>query len=293
LLWSGPRDRTVQDADILVPEGYLEAAVALLERNGYRCAIPASLSAYIRFVRNSPGFAGNEAVAMVAADNSQVDLHWKVGLEKGAEFGVQAIVSRSRRAQLLGHCFPVVGSVDGLLLTTHHVVRNNVVPDAVIRDFLDIDAWYGCLLQAKQVARAAESAAACGLLSPALAMARILARFRPTGHSSTAVVLLAEKADGRTRRTARNLEDLFFTQLRAGPLNADLLYLIRPAVWRQLIGSALADWSGYRKHMEMFETSKTGAPVSLGNRLRHLGKSLRIADRAYWRQLWALKRTKD
>jgi hypothetical protein len=230
---------------------------------------------------------------MVAADSSQVDLHWRVGPGKGAEFGVQAIISRSRRAQLLGHCFPVVGSVDGALLTAHHVVRNNLAPDAAIRDLLDIDAWYGCLLQAKQVARAAESAAACGLLSPALAMARILARFRPAGPSSSAMALLAEKADKQTQRAARNLEELFFTQLQAGPLNADLLYLIRPAVWRQLIGSALADWPGYRKHMEMFEISKTGAPLSLGGRLRRLWKSLRGTSRGYWRLLWALKRIKD
>lgn len=276
------QSRTLQDVDLLVSEQDVVPAVRLLERRGYGCSVPGDLHDYFRFVRNSPGFSGNEAVVLAAPDGAEVDLHWRVGPRTAARFDSGVVLSRSRALPFKGRTIRVVGNVDGALLTVHHSLRNNFVPDDMVRDLLDLETWLTRMHSDDELTLFAEAARESALLSPALAMAGILSRVKPGDVTLRAIDVLQRGITPAMQSTAWKIEELFFFQLRDGPLNPDMLYLMRRDAWRLILSGALTGWSRYREQMQALEIKKHGAPLSLTRRFGRLWSSVIHTRRNHW-----------
>ena len=61
------------------------------------------LEDYIAFMRNSPGFAGNEAIELTDAQGASIDLHWCLGRVDTEELiaGAEAVPLLGRRVPYL------------------------------------------------------------------------------------------------------------------------------------------------------------------------------------------------
>jgi len=284
--------RTLQDVDLLVAEADVISAVGALEKRGYRRGFPGDLRDYFRFVRNSPGFSGNQAVLLTAPDGGDVDLHWRVGPRKSAAFESQSLLARAQSVQLRGRSVSVIASIDGALLTVHHSLRNNFVPDEMIRDLLDLRAWLIQLEDDGQLIAFAGAAQHCSLRGPALAMTGILRALRPSEAVSRAASELQKETASSVLSQARKLEQLFFLQLSDGPLNSDMLYLLSRDAWKLILGGALGGWGRYREHMAAFETRKHGAVLPVSRRAAVLWHDTVRAKRSHWSALRTLARAK-
>ena len=285
--------RTLQDVDILISRQTLASAVLALEAKGYRRATSASIDQYVEFVHNSPGFSGNEAIVLTAPGGGDVDLHWRVGPKKSARFESAGLLTRSRQRTLDGRRIPVLDTIDLLLLTVHHAVRNNFVPDDTIRDLMDVQAWLDSLERDRLMHQVVEAAEEATLLAPMTAMAAIVARLRTGEAMSVAAQALAGATRVKEGRTTRSLENLFFSQLRNGPLNPDIIYLTgtRPLV--KILAGGLSGWPKYRQRMRELEMRKDGAPVPLVRRLIQLWKSVVGLSAGEWSHLRTLARLKN
>lgn len=284
--------RALQDVDLFVAEGDVISAVGVLERCGYRRGFPGDLRDYFRFVRNSPGFSGNEAVLMISPDGCEVDLHWRVGPRHSAMFELKSLLARARRIELRGRAVSVVGTIDGALLTVHHSLRNNFVPDEMIRDLLDLSAWVVQLDSDGELTAFARAAHDCSLDSPALAMTEILCKLRPGDAVSCVRSELQKGIVEPMLLAARKLEQLFLLQLREGPFNSDMLYLLRHDAWKLILRGALGGWVRYREQMEAFESRKHGVALPVGRRVRLLCRAAIHAKRSHWSVLRTLAQLK-
>ena len=285
-------NRTLRDVDLLVAPEDVISAVEVLERCGYRRGFPGDLRDYFRFVRNSPGFSGNEAVLLTAPDGCDVDLHWRVGPRGSPVFESRSLLARAQRAHVSGRTVSVIGSIEGALLTVHHSLRNNFVPDEMIRDLLDLDAWVIQLDAREQLNSFSRAAHDCSLRSPALAMAEILCKLRPGDAITRAVAELHEGISEPMLLAARRIEELFFLQLRDGAFNSDMLYLLSRDAWKLILGGAVGGWRQYRQQMAAFETRKLGAALPMSSRVALLWRDAFRAKRNHWSVLRTLAQSK-
>jgi hypothetical protein len=259
ILYRGLRDRTLLDVDILIRKEDLGKALSELRRGGFMSAISGSLEDYMAFVRNSPGFAGNEAIALADASGGSIDLHWRLG-----QLDTEMLLAGTQAVPLFGRSIRVVQGSHCMTVAAHHALRNNFVPDEMIRDLLDFRDWLPWVEEHGAPPEAKEFAKQNGLLGPLLALAQLVESF---GEMRAAFAQSAPAAD---RRVAADLAELYRSQLEEGLLNADLVYLANLKSIRQIVAGAASGWSRYRAHMRAFEQSNGRAPVALGLRLRKL-----------------------
>ena len=284
--------RTLQDVDVLIKESDLERAVHLLEMHGYQRSTLGDLGAYVQFVRNSPGFSGNEALALTAPAGSEVDLHWRVGPRRLARFETQHLLSRAQVNKVAGKLVPVVCPIDAVLLTVHHSVRNNFVPDQMIRDLLDVQAW----LMSFSAADLAELCAVAGessLLSPLIAMVRIISRFDSGITLNERMHVFASHATTDVEIAAQHLVELFLVQLERGPMNRDLVYLVNLSSLRRIVSGGISNWPSYRARMRELEIKNEGSPVQLAGRMRRLLRSVTTMTRRDWSHIRTLANIKE
>ena len=207
-------------------------------------------------------------------------------------FESRSLVARAQSAQVRGRTVSVIGSVDGALLTVHHSLRNNFVADEMIRDLLDFAAWLAQLDASGQLISFSRAARDCALQSPALAMTEILRKLRPGDSVSRAASELRDGIADPVLLAARRIEELFFLQLRDGPFNSDMLYLLSRDAWKLILGGALGGWSRYREQMAAFETRKHGAARPVGRRVALLWRDASRAKRSHWSVLRTLAQSK-
>lgn len=250
LLYGKPEQRAIHDADLLIAERDLEAAIACLERHGFKRRSEESLAAYIWFVDNAPGFTGNKAVTLYGSGESEIDLHWDLG---GAGLQPEEILARAGRTRLMGAEIPAVHPADGFLLTVHHAIRENLAIETVFRDLLDITLWCDCLRQRGELTAAMNHAAAAGNLVSALAVAGILREYHETSAATEAAAVLGKMAKLAERRSADRLAELFHYQLDHGRLGKDVLYLVHTRPWRQILRGLGRHWIGYRRSQRSME----------------------------------------
>lgn len=286
-LHSGPGDRTITDTDLLVRESDLDAAVAALAGAGFRLPGGEDLQGYLHFVRNSPGFAGNEALSLFAEDGSEIDLHWRAGL-----VDVDRILEDATSTRLYGQEILIPSATHGFLLSAQHALRNNLNPDVSVRDLEDARGWLDAMPEPARRSGLVREAGAWELTVAATAMARILGRFHDGRVVETAARVLSDALPVRRRRQAAALADLYFLQVARGPLEADLL-LLRPTALRQVLAGLWRDRGGYRGLMKTFETRAHGAPLPVGTRMRRLAGAAVRLPWAYWRFLPALARARE
>lgn len=278
-LHGGQPVRGIGDVDVLVSPARAAHALEALQAAGFRSKV-SGLTAreVIAFARASPGSAGNESISLMNAERIDVDLHWRLGA-----FDVDRAVADASPVRVLGHSVPLVRPGLAMLLSAHHALRNDFVPDEVIRDLLDVLGWLRLLSRDPgEAAWADREAQRIGLDMARDACVAILADLgMPTGHDAP--------PDGSR---ARALADLFGDQA-VRPMNTDLVYLcsMRPGLLmlRGLLGGGV----GYLRAMRAVEHAHGDAQLPIRARLRRL---LADACRSPWRrwvQLRALAAAKD
>jgi len=281
-LYPGPGHRTLQDVDILIGPRDLARALELLEFNGYTRSAGGALDEYIRFLRHSPGFAGNEAISLTDARGGAIDVHWKLG-----RIDTAGVFAGARRITVLHKNVPAASAAHSLLLVVHHSLRNDFIADRIARDVLDFDAWLGRLDASTEIPLILRTAGEWGLKIPALAMESIIARLRGTQAGR-----LAPHATAGERRAADDLAELYFHQIREGALNPDLVYLTDYRPLQQMVAGAAGGWKRYRTRMKEMEALNGSPDAPLVERLRRLAQSAGRFPARRWRQLRRLAAAK-
>ena len=280
LLHANARERMLQDVDILIRAGDLATALTTLEANGYRRDVgTGSLADYISFVRNSPGAAGNQAVSLSNPAGNHLDLHWKLG-----RFDTEALLVTARPVRVLNVETTVVRPAFGLLLTVHHAVRNDLIPDEIARDILDCGGWLRLLAtDPEELSCALEYARQWGLDEAVHAVSTIVQHFG--GESPLPMAA--------TGSAAAALADLYLRQLDVEPINADLPSLASPRAIGQILSGALSGWRRYAGLMREFEAANGEASLPLSERVKRLAAAAWQLSPAQWREVRALARAKD
>ena len=280
LLHTNASDRMLRDVDILIRADDLAAAITILEAHGYRRGVGSgSLADYLAFVKNSPGAAGNQAVSLSNLGGNHLDLHWKLG-----RFDTEALLSTARPVRVLHVETTVVRPAFGLLLTVHHAVRNDLIPDEIARDILDCGSWFHLLAQdPEELACALEYARRWGLDDAVRAVSMIVQHFGGDSPLPAAA----------TGSAAAALAELYLRQLDSGPINSDLPYLASPRAIGQILSGALSGWRRFTGLMREFEAANGEESLPLSERASRLATAAWQLSPAQWRQVRALARAKD
>jgi hypothetical protein len=126
-------------------------------------------------------------------------------------------------------------------------------------------------------------------LGPAvLATVIVLSRLDPDTASSTAFTGVSELLPAIDRRRADGLTELFFHQLDKGPINRDLLLVVRPSNLVRVVRGLVGGRRRYREQMRSFEIREHGEAVPLGTRLQSLVEALRRMPGNGWRMVRSL-----
>lgn len=281
VLHRGGPERMMRDVDVRIAPETMPTALTALESHGYRRSVGTGDPAeYIAFVRHSPGAAGNEAVSLTIRPGADLDLHWKLG-----RLDARELLAMPRQVEVLGCDIPIVRPAFGLLLTVHHAIRNDFVPDHIARDVLDCAGWFSILTDdPAELACARDHAERWGLAEPVAAMSLIAQGF---GHANRWC------ATGDVPGVAADLAALYFQQLQSGPIDTDLDYLGSSRAVRQVLAGAWSSWRRYAGMMRAFEERDGEKSLTLWQRLRRLADSARGLSPHQWRQIRALSRAKD
>lgn len=287
-LYPRPAERSIKDADLLVPEQDLAATVAALSELGFTTAEGQSPEQVQALVAYLPNFSGNRAMSFKEPGGLEIDLHWSVGI---AALPPEALLARAERLSLFGVDLSVVSAADAIVLTARHSLRENFAIDSICRDLFD--ARGTCALWATQgrLQPELDAAAAAGSLLPLLTLVRVLELLDPAAEGVSAVAAsLRERLLQRDHAAAEGLVELFFAQLREGRLEKDLLYLTHARPLKLMVGGALRGWRKYRGLMQAMEESLDGEAQPLYTRAWHLLRSAKRMGPARMRSLRTLAR---
>jgi len=279
-LHGGQPQRGVGDTDIAVPPERADAAIESLLTAGFVpkvAGIPRD--DIVKFSRTSPGSAGNESLSLHDGDGGEIDVHWRLG-----GFDVAAMITDARMVRVLTDDVPLVRPGLGLLLATHHSLRNDFVPDECLRDLLDASGWLRLLAADPVEASWTDREARRTGLDAALgAFAIILA-------DNGLIPLQARSPDGSASAL---LAELFRAQCESGPLNTDLVYVCSPRPAWRLVKGLLTGGAGYVRTMRAMEAANGEQQPGIVGRLRRLAADAWAVQWSRWRSLRALARCKD
>jgi hypothetical protein len=276
-----PSERMIKDVDLLIRPQDLEPALKALQAAGMQREDGGSLNDYLAFVKNSPGFAGNEAITLRGDGQADLDVHWSFGPQTHPEFQADAIVARSEMVSLFGTSIRVSAPGDGLMLSAHHSIRETFAPDHMLRDVLDTARWLDLLEARGSLGDALRRAELCRMDTPVLALAEILV------HRS------GRRRVAPPRAAVSHLATLFEAQVSEGPIAKDFTYLADGHAIRQIVTGVLGGWKRYRAQMAAFETQLSGEPLPLRERLALRVQQLRRFNARRWRLLRTLARAKS
>lgn len=281
-LHGGQPSRGVGDVDVLVAPARARAALDVLAAAGFRSKVAdVTAEAVVRFARRSPGSAGNEAISLVSDDGAEVDLHWRIGA-----CDVASALAEARGVRVLNDQVRVVRPGLGLLLSVHHALRNDFVPDAIVRDLIDAAGWFAWLeADAAERAWVDQTARRMGLDVALDAVAAVLGDL---GVGTGRVVPAADAP-------ARALADLFQvqTESESGAINTDLVYLCSARPWWTILNGLVTSGPGYLRTMRAVEAANGATPMPLVERLRRLIADARRAPGSRWRGLRVLAASKN
>jgi len=270
LYGGGPKQRSIGDGDLLILRKDIAAALACVERIGFRRKGEETLAEYLSFVENAPRFAGNEAMALYGEDGSEIDLHWSIA---GSGLFVEEILKRAEKTELMDVTIPVVDGADGLLLTIHHAIREDLAMESVCRDLLDVRLWCERLEQRNEFEIAMKRSKEAGSHPAALAVCGVLSGYDDTTAAARFARLLSDHVSRSHRQSAARLVELFQYQMKRGRLEKDVLLLVHSRPWGQILRGLVSDWAGYRRSMQTLE-EQLGDRQPLPTRFAMLAKSI-------------------
>lgn len=288
----GIDNRVIGDIDILVNEADLPHAITCMQAMGLHLDLPGGLSEYVEFIRHSPSFAGNLAVPVCDARGSEIDIHWGLGLRQ-TEFHVDRLLDRARTVEIFARPVRVVAPADGLILTAHHSLRENLSPESTVKDLLDVESWCGLLQSDRELEQTVERAASASALNPLLTVTTILMRLNPESPAGEAHCRVTSAATAQELQDSEQLADLFALQLRNGKIDKDVLYLVQPRSLGQIAGGLLGGWRKHRRWVQFMENKNTGHSVSGRERLATIVGGLKRMSVRQLSILRTLARTKD
>lgn len=278
-LQHGRAERTMADIDLLVQARDAEAAGLALTAAGFTTKVQGVSAASLRtFTSTSPGSAGNESLTLRDDAGAEIDLHWKVG-----RMELDQVIGAARPARLLNREVPIVRPAHALLFSALHALRNDFLPEVVLRDLLDAAGWFSLLAedpQEQQIVR--RTAALTGLEAPLAAMACILNDLEVQGSQWLAPAW-----------SARALADLFHTQSDGLMLNRDLTYLFSLRPLLQILGGLSSHGPAYLAAMRATEAAYGQTSLPLRTRLRKLLGAASRTSLRQWSLLRALATAKD
>lgn len=288
-LYAVPGDRTIADADVLVTPENAPAALARLAEIHFHPAPGQEFDKVKKFLDNSPGLAGNKAIALYGPQHAEIDLHWSVGI---ANAPPQLMLERSESAVLLGSKIRVPTALDAMLLTSRHSMRENFTIDKMCRDLLDIRLWCERLTRDGSLHRVLAAIQASGRCTPVLAMTQILAAYDANSASTQASRALSAVASKQEQQAASELSRMFVAQVARGPISKDLLYLAHTKPLRQVFAGARANWREYRSVMQSMEQKLDGRTAPLAKRIQMLAAAAKGIDLRQFRSIRTLARLK-
>jgi hypothetical protein len=284
IIHSGSGDRTLQDVDVLIDERDLARSLGVLRDIGFVPAISGSLQDYIVFVRNSPGFAGNQAVVLTDGMGGSIDLHWRLG-----RLETRKLLDEAVTVKLFGNTVPVVRAAHSITVAAHHAIRNDFVPDEIVRDLVDFRNWLPLMEDRAETRMAGAFAKENQLLGPALALSRLVESYAERPSPAT----LAEEAEAGDLQVSAQLAELFRIQSEEGVLNTDLVYLASGRSIKQIMAGAISGWGRYRAQMKALEQTNGRLAVPLGPRLRRFAADAWHLPVRRWRLVRALAAAKS
>jgi len=270
VLYGGPKQRSIGDGDLLIPRKDIAAALACVERIGFMRKGEETLAEYLSFVENAPRFAGNEAMALYGEDGSEIDLHWSIS---GSGLLVEEILERAEKTELMCATIPVVDSTDGILLTIHHAIREDLALESVIRDLLDVRLWCERLEQRGEFESGITRSAEADSQVAALTVCSLLGGYDDSIAAARFARLLGDRTSRAQRQSAARLMELFHYQIERGRLKKDVLLLVHSRPWRQILRGFTSDWAGYWRSMQTLE-EQLGDGQPLHTRLAMLVQSI-------------------
>jgi len=271
------RRRTLQDVDLLIRPSDLDQAVHVLQEHGFRPKGVPGLSEYARFVANAPRFAGNQAISLYDDQGGEIDLHWEV---RGSGLQVTEILSRAVESKVENQTVPVTEPCDCLILSAHHAVRENFTAQGACRNLFDIQNW--CLRFIGNVDEPRGWEGRClrsGHAASILAAIGILLQF---GNSEPAAAVAVSSAldklqlatsDDSALRHAAELIRLFDYQLKHGPIDNDVLFLVHTRPWMLVLRGLSLGATSYLRSMRSME-AQFGQKRPFHKRLMDLGRTL-------------------
>lgn len=288
-LYPTPAQRSIKDTDILVEPEHVQSAITSLARLEYAAPEGHDFERWDRFVGHSPGFSGNRAIALTEPGGAEVDLHWSLGMPA---LTPAVLFDRCETLPLFGFGVRVVGAGDSMILTARHAIRENLTVDAICRDLFDIFHACNFLAASGRLEAELQSVASRASLVPLLALTGILAKLEASTDAAAARYILDGLASGAQRHSARDLEALFFHQVRNGALGKDVLYLFHARPVRQILTGLRSNRREYLEFMRSLEEKLEGKELPLGRRLRRLVSDLKNSGPASWRGVRTLGRQK-
>ena len=283
LLYGGPRNRMLQDVDVLVRPEDAERAVTVLESVGFKRSMEGSWQEYLAFVRASPGSAGNEAVSLTDAQGGAVDLHWRLGVVE-----TEVLLANKRKIRIHNTEVPVTGAGHTMLLCVHHALRNDFVPDDIARDICDFSRWRAPLDETGEWPKIAADAGRWGLKEACQALDIVVNTLDGCPGRQTSLT-----GDAAELRGAKRLADLYFYQLDGQSLNTDLAYLTSLRPTQQILSGVSSGWKQYLVSMRRSEEINGELSLPLKTRLWRLMRSAVRLSPSQWRQVRALAKAKD
>lgn len=236
-LYGSAGQRMVSDIDLLVARDQIERACAILKELGFAPATE-DLADYVDFLRARPAegaLAGQYALVLADASQMEIDLHFRLGTHVFPALEVAAIVARSEVREIFRLPIRVVAPMDAIVLTVHHVLRNQFAPSSAVKDLCDLAAWWRVRGECWAIDELVEHARRCGLAASLLAAWTLLVDLDGATPARDGVERLAAAVSRDGRVDAARLADLFWLQMHEAPLNGDLLRLLSMrATWQFL-----------------------------------------------------------
>ena len=239
--------RSMGDVDFLVTPDLLDRTISILEDVGFRLDIPGSLGDYRAFIRSAPHFSGNRAVALVNEHGHSIDLHWGFGRMCGPALQPERIVERSVEIEICGQTIRHASRIDNLLLSAHHVLRENFTPSAITKSLLDINDLVNIDHEPLDKRIVAEA----GIPSVALlACQQVLQKYSRQKQSTSIETLLSETVSAADWRRAEDLTAVFELQVDSPAVNRDVLHLLHGASLSQILKTAFLHSGRNRRFMK-------------------------------------------
>jgi hypothetical protein len=239
-LYGTPSARMIRDVDVVIDPAQVETAVEALRAIGFELTDPIGaegMAAWIDALRSPMVNLRNLFVSLRNDEGFEVDLHVRFGHAPPPRMTPASLLARGHTAEAAGVALPVLSSVDLILLTVYHSLKDLMALTSAARDLADLAAWWHRGREHWSLDELVPASTAARLDMPLLAFWLLLARAEPDGPTGAGVERLDAAVDHATRRDARRMVQLFDHLLDAGRISRGVLSTLTPQRGRRYLAA--------------------------------------------------------